>query len=106
MCGPAYDSDSVLALPTAAIAVMGAEPAVNAVYFNKMATMSNEEKKNFIREKTLEYEKDVNIYRMASELVVDMVIDFSEVRSELGRRLEVNQEKQKTINYHNSIQPM
>lgn len=106
MCGPAYDCDSVLALPTAAIAVMGAEPAVNAVYFNKMATLSPQEKKAFVQEKIAEYEKDVNIYRMASELVVDMIVDFSEVRQELIRRLELYEEKAKSVSHHTSIQPM
>lgn len=106
MCGPAFDSDSVLALPTAAIAVMGAEPAVNAVYYNKMASLSAEEKKAFIKEKTTEYEKDVNIYRMAAELVVDMIIDFSEVRSQLIQRLEIYDQKPKTVSHHTWIQPM
>ena len=34
MCGPAFDPDACLALPTAKIAVMGPEPAVNAVFYN------------------------------------------------------------------------
>src|SRR5690606_13427370 len=54
MNGPAYDADCVIALPTANLAVMGPEPAINAVYFNKMAEMSPEEKKKFIAEKTKE----------------------------------------------------
>ena len=37
MAGPAFDSDAVLALPSAQIAVMGPEPAVNAVFYNKLA---------------------------------------------------------------------
>ena len=86
MCGPAYDTDCVLALPTAQIAVMGPEPAINAVYFNKMATMSPEDKKKFIADKTVEYQKDIDIYRLAGELIVDHIVDFSEVRSELERR--------------------
>ena len=36
MCGPAFEPDACLALPTAWIAVMGPEAAVNAVYFNKI----------------------------------------------------------------------
>src|SRR5262249_45360804 len=35
MCGPAFDPIATLALPTAKIAVMGPEAAVNAVYANK-----------------------------------------------------------------------
>jgi acetyl-CoA carboxylase carboxyltransferase component len=106
MCGPAFDSDSVLALPSAAIAVMGAEPAVNAVYFNKMATLSPEEKKSFMKEKMAQYEKDVNIFRMASELVVDALIDFNQVRDELIRRLELMSAKKRMEKDHRTIQPM
>jgi len=86
MSGPAYGSDAVIALPTAQIAVMGPEPAINAVYFNKLAEMGEEEKKAFILEKTMEYEKDVNILRLASELIVDHLIDFSQTRGELIQR--------------------
>ena len=37
MAGPGFEPDATLALPTAKIAVMGAEAAVNAVYANKIA---------------------------------------------------------------------
>src|SRR5207245_1294791 len=37
MAGPAFDSDAVIALPSAQIAVMGPEPAINAVFYNKLA---------------------------------------------------------------------
>ena len=37
MAGPGFDPDATLALPTAKIAVMGAEAAINAVYYNKLA---------------------------------------------------------------------
>lgn len=106
MCGPAFDCDAVIALPSAAIAVMGAEPAVNAVYFNKMATLSPEEKKSFMKEKMAEYEKDVNIFRMASELVVDALIDFGQVRDELTQRLELLKGKIRMAKDHRTIQPM
>src|SRR5262249_17455436 len=34
MCGPAFEPDAALALPQGQIAIMGPEPAVNAVYYN------------------------------------------------------------------------
>src|SRR5213075_2435092 len=37
MAGPGFEPDATLALPTAKIAVMGAEAAVNAVYANTIA---------------------------------------------------------------------
>lgn len=106
MCGPAFDCDSVLALPSAAIAVMGPEPAVNAVYYNKLAAMGEDERKLFVKEKMSEYEKDINIYRMAAELVVDALIDFDEVRSEIVRRLQLMKSKKKEERNHTPIFPM
>src|SRR5207248_5546723 len=41
MAGPAFDPDAVIALPTASIAVMGPEAAVNAVFANKIAAIDD-----------------------------------------------------------------
>ena len=41
MAGPGFEPDATLALPTAKIAVMGAEAAVNAVYYNKLAAIGD-----------------------------------------------------------------
>src|SRR5262245_18661530 len=57
MSGPAFGSDAVLALPSAQIAVMGAEPAVNAVYANKIAAIDDPaEREAFVKERRAEYE--------------------------------------------------
>jgi len=93
MAGPAFDSDAVLALPSAQIAVMGPEPAINAVYFNKMAEMSDEAKKKFIAEKSAEYQKDVDIQRLASELIVDHLVDFEDARTEIALRFSYYAER-------------
>ena len=42
MAGPGFAPDATIALPTAKIAVMGAEAAVNAVYANKIAAIADE----------------------------------------------------------------
>src|SRR5690625_5349170 len=42
MAGPAFEPDCCIALPSAQIAVMGPEAAVNAVYANKIAARSEE----------------------------------------------------------------
>jgi acetyl-CoA carboxylase carboxyltransferase component len=105
MSGPAYGSDAVLALPTAQIAVMGPEPAINAVYFNKLAEMSPEEKKAFIAEKTAEYQKEVDILRLAGELIVDHVIDFSQARPELAKRFAYYSTRREPMRPH-GIVPM
>jgi acetyl-CoA carboxylase carboxyltransferase component len=87
MAGPGFDPDATIALPTAKIAVMGAEAAVNAVYANKIAALgSDEERAAFVAERRAEYERDIDIMRLASELVVDTVIEPADLRDELIRR--------------------
>ena len=72
MAGPGFEPDATIALPTAKIAVMGAEAAVNAVYANKIAAIADEdERAAFVAAKRAEYERDIDIVRLASELVVD-----------------------------------
>jgi len=51
MAGPAFEPDATIALPTAQIAVMGPEAAVNAVYANKIAELPEEERPDFIKQK-------------------------------------------------------
>jgi acetyl-CoA carboxylase carboxyltransferase component len=87
MAGPAFDPLATLALPTAKIAVMGPEAAVNAVYANKIAAIDDpDERATFVAERRAEYEDDVDLYRLASELVIDAVVGFGELRGELIAR--------------------
>jgi methylmalonyl-CoA decarboxylase subunit alpha len=88
MCGPAFDPDACLALPTAQIAVMGPEPAVNAVFYNKIqAIHDDEERAAYVAERRTEYEADVDLVHLAAELVVDAVVEPDDLRSELVNRL-------------------
>ena len=88
MCGPAFDPDACLALPTAQIAVMGPEPAVNAVFYNKIqAIEDSDERAAYVAERRAEYEADVDLVRLAAELVVDAVVDPADLRGELVNRL-------------------
>lgn len=87
MSGPGFQPDACLALPTAKIAVMGPEAAVNAVYANKIADVADEaERRAYVDELQQEYESDIDILRLASDLVIDAVITPSEVRRELVAR--------------------
>jgi acetyl-CoA carboxylase carboxyltransferase component len=86
MAGPAFGSDAVLALPTAQIAVMGPEAAVNAVYYNRIQELEGEARARFIAEKQAEYRTDIDILRLASELVVDDIVDPGDLRGELIAR--------------------
>jgi acetyl-CoA carboxylase carboxyltransferase component len=87
MAGPGFEPDATIALPTAKIAVMGAEAAINAVYANKIAALPDDEARAaFVAEKRAEYEEDIDIVRLGSELVVDTIVQPHELRSELIRR--------------------
>src|SRR5207302_9956130 len=71
MSGPAFEPDATLALPTAKIAVMGPEAAVNAVFANKIAEIEDtDERERFVAERRAEYETDVDLLHLASELVI------------------------------------
>jgi acetyl-CoA carboxylase carboxyltransferase component len=88
MAGPAFDPDCCLALPTASIAVMGPQAAINAVYYNQLQSISDEgERAARTEELRREYAEDIDILHLASELVVDAVIQPEDLRSELIRRL-------------------
>jgi methylmalonyl-CoA decarboxylase subunit alpha len=87
MAGPGFEPDATIALPTAKIAVMGAEAAVNAVYANKIAAIGDEaERAAFVAARREEYERDIDIVRLGSELVVDTIVQPHELREELVRR--------------------
>jgi acetyl-CoA carboxylase carboxyltransferase component len=87
MAGPGFDPDATIALPTAKIAVMGAEAAVNAVYANKIAAIEDEaEREAFVAARREEYERDIDIVRLASELVVDAIVEPADLRGELIRQ--------------------
>jgi acetyl-CoA carboxylase carboxyltransferase component len=88
MSGPAFEPDATIALPTAKIAVMGPEAAVNAVFANKIAAIDDpDERAAFVADQRAIYEEDVDLLRLASENVIDAVIEFGELRAELSRRL-------------------
>jgi len=87
MAGPAFDPDACIALPGAKIAVMGPQAAINAVFFNQLAAIEDEgereEKRDQLRR---EYAEEIDILHLASELVVDAVIQPEDLRAEVVRR--------------------
>ena len=87
MAGPGFEPDATIALPTAKIAVMGADAAVNAVYYNKLAAVDDPADREQETERLrAEYEADIDVLRLASELVIDDVVPAGELRAELIRR--------------------
>jgi methylmalonyl-CoA decarboxylase subunit alpha len=88
MAGPGFEPDATLALPTAKIAVMGAEAAVNAVYYNRLAAVTDQaERDELVKRLRTEYEEDIDVLRLAGELVIDDVVEPEDLRAQLIRRL-------------------
>lgn len=87
MCGPAFEPDCCLALPTASIAVMGPQAAVNAVYFNKIQEVpAGAERDAYVAKLRDEYRADIDLMKLASELVIDGVVPGDRLRAELVTR--------------------
>jgi acetyl-CoA carboxylase carboxyltransferase component len=88
MAGPGFAPDACIALPTARIAVMGPDAAVNAVYANKIAAIEDDdERAQFVADRRREYEEDVDLERLVSDLVLDGVVEPEDLREELRQRL-------------------
>jgi acetyl-CoA carboxylase carboxyltransferase component len=88
MCAPGFAPRATLALPTATIGPMSAEASVHAVYANKIAAIEDPaEKAAFIAGQAARQEADINLLRMASDLVVDAVVQPERLRGELIKRL-------------------
>jgi acetyl-CoA carboxylase carboxyltransferase component len=87
MAGPAFDPDCCLALPTASIAVMGPQAAINAVYYNQLQAIEDEGERAARRDELrAEYARDIDILHLAAELVVDAVVQPEDLRADLIRR--------------------
>ncbi len=87
MAGPAFEPDACIAFPQAQIAVMGPEAAINAVFFNQLQAIEDEqERARRTEELRAEYKEEIDILHLASELVVDAVVQPGELRGELVRR--------------------
>jgi acetyl-CoA carboxylase carboxyltransferase component len=87
MAGPAFDPDACIALPNAKIAVMGPQAAINAVFYNQLqAIEDDDERARRTEELRAEYSEEIDILHLASELVIDAVVQPGDLRRELVRR--------------------
>jgi methylmalonyl-CoA decarboxylase subunit alpha len=108
MAGPAFEPDCCLALPSASIAVMGPQAAINAVYYNQLQAIDDEQaRERRVEELRREYAEDIDILHLASELVVDAVIEPADLRGELARRFAHAATKQRAWpTKHNPVTPV
>ncbi len=97
MAGPAFEPDAVLALPRASIAVMGPQAAVNAVYFNKLQAIEDEaERERVTAELRDEYAADIDLLRLASEMVIDAIVEPDDLRRDLIARFALAERRVRT----------
>jgi len=60
----------------------------------KLQIEDPKEKMRFVKEKIDEYKDEIDIYRLASELVIDDIVEPSKLRETLSERLNVYSTKQ------------
>ena len=103
MAGPAFEPDACLAFPGASIAVMGPQAAVNAVFFNQIQEIpEGPEREAFVEEKRTEYAEGVDLLKLASELVIDGVIEPADLRSELAARFDSARDRDRYFTERNN----
>ena len=108
MAGPAFDPDACIALPSAKIAVMGPQAAINAVFYNQVQAIEDEdERAAFVEKLREEYKAEIDVLHLASELVIDAVVQPEDLRAELVRRfaLYAGREREWPAK-HNAVTPV
>jgi acetyl-CoA carboxylase carboxyltransferase component len=107
MAGPAYDPNATLALPTAMIGVMGPSAAVNAVFYNKIQELPESERPAYVKKLQDEYREDIDLFRLASDLIVDAVVAPEDLRAELAQRFAAYATSQKPrVNRKHGVFPV
>jgi acetyl-CoA carboxylase carboxyltransferase component len=108
MAGPAFDPDCCIALPSASIAVMGPQAAINAVFYNQLQAIDDEDERAAKTEELrAEYGADIDILHLASEMVIDAVVEPENLREDLIRRFAHAASKQRSWPAkHNPVTPV
>ena len=87
MCGPGFGPDAMPGAAPGDDRRHGPEAAVNAVYFNKIQEKPEAERAAYVQKLRDEYRADVDIYKLASELVIDEVVPGDEPAGRAGAAL-------------------
>jgi acetyl-CoA carboxylase carboxyltransferase component len=88
MSSPGFEPRATLALAGAQIGAMAGEAAINAVWANRIEAIADaDERAAFIAARVAEYEPELEAMRLASELLIDAVVEPEQLRGELERRL-------------------
>ncbi|MEX0666187.1 MAG: acyl-CoA carboxylase subunit beta [Acidimicrobiia bacterium] len=94
MNGYAYEPDYLVAWPTAEIAVMGPDGAVNIIHRKTLEAVPEEERAERRLELAEEIRANITPYVAAGHALVDDVIDPAETRLAIWRGLELSADKQ------------
>ena len=86
---------------------MGPSAAVNAVFYNQLQAIEDEEERAARRAELMEeYAEGVDLLHLASELVIDAVIQPQDLRAELVRRFgRYSSKHREWPAKHNAIPP-
>jgi acetyl-CoA carboxylase carboxyltransferase component len=88
MSCPGFEPRATLALEGAQIGAMAGEAAVNAMWAPRLAEIEDPaERAAFVAEHAHAFEEELDALRLASELLIEAVVEGGELRHELERRL-------------------
>ncbi|TYL40699.1 propionyl-CoA carboxylase [Natronococcus pandeyae] len=96
MAGPSFEPDATLALPSAEIAVMGPDAAVNALFSEQLAEMDPESREAFKEAMLEEYDEQIDIQAQAAKMQVDELLPAGDLREQLEARLRTLRGKRRT----------
>lgn len=98
MSGAPTHPDAMLALPTAMPALVGPEAAVNAIHYNRIMELPEDERAEFVRQKRDEYAQDIDVYKAAADtFAVEDVVQPTELRNDLIKRFRVYRRRKATV---------
>ncbi len=88
MSSPGFEPRATIALEDAQIGAMAGEAAVNAVWANRIEEIGDPARREaFVDARVAELEAELDAARLASELLIEAVVEPAELRGELERRL-------------------
>ena len=86
---------------------MGPQAAVNAVYYNKIQEIAEGERDAYVPQLRDEYREDIDIMKLAGELVIDAVVPGDRLRAELVRRFGAYRSRRRAdVARHHPVPPV
>jgi acetyl-CoA carboxylase carboxyltransferase component len=97
MCGPSFEPDATLALPSAELSVMGPDAAIHALFGDQLSAMDDpEDREEFVEAMRGEYEKYIDVRKQAARMQVDELLPAGDLREQLVARLRTLRTKRRT----------